>query len=125
MANQTFVQVLISTLSKLLPADRIYNEVPPDSVDFTKPMVIFQRLTSQLIYFSEGDVAQDKRNSYVRLNVWCNQAKVRDALCVDIIREFARHPLCQPMSEAISNYDDALKVFGASIDISIWAAPKV
>lgn len=111
---------LVAVLGPLV-SGRVYPDTPPDAPTF--PCIVYQQVGGQAVEYLEGKVA-DQDHARVQVVVW---AKTR--LQASQIARQARVALVEGSLKAttygapVSLYEEALKLYGARTDFSIWYAP--
>lgn len=104
-----------------LVSNRVYPDVTPDNPTF--PLIVYQQVGGEVVEYLEGELC-DK--DHARLQVWI-WATTR--LAVSTLARQVREALVESSIKAttynapVSEYDEALKKYGARIDFSIWYTP--
>ncbi len=109
-----------TTLGPLV-GNRVFPDVTPDAVTF--PCIVYQQVGGRAHDFLEGKVP-DKSHSRMQVWVWS-----KSRLECSEIAHAARLLLVEgPMKAAtmgapVSDYNDALKLYGCRCDYGIWYTP--
>lgn len=114
------IEASIKTAIGSLVSSRVYPDVTPDNPVF--PLIVYQQVGGQAVESMEGTIA-DKDNARMQVVVW---SKTR--LEATTIARSARSALVSTLNAItyaapVSLYDEALKLYGARTDYSLWYAP--
>jgi hypothetical protein len=118
------LEATIYTLVGPLVGGRCY----PDTTDGaalpnTFPLIIYQQVGGKAVDYMEGKVT-DKDNARVQVHVWSKTrleaSQIARAARVALVEGVAK---ATTMGAPVALYDEALKLYGARQDFSIWYTP--
>jgi hypothetical protein len=115
------LEATIYTALSSLVAGRCYPDVSPDGA--AMPLIIYQQAGGKAVDFMEAKVP-DKDNARVQVHVWSKTrleaSQIARAARVALVEGAAK---ASTQGAAVSLHDDALKLYGARQDYSVWYAP--
>lgn len=97
---------------------QFFPDVPRDPVVF--PCGVYQQVGGQALWFSEGAMPSHK-HARVQITVWSDTRAetmrlirvIEGAICAGI-------PHSEPYGAAVATYENAIKKYGARLDIGLW-----
>lgn len=115
------LEVTLLSLLGPLVGGRCYPDVIPDSPAF--PLIVYQQVGGVAVEYVEQAMA-DKDNARMQVWVW-SKSRTEASQIVRQAREALIGSGLQvnTLNAPVSTYDEAMKLYGARTDFSIWYSP--
>lgn len=116
------VETELFSLLKTLVDGRCYPDVTPDAPVF--PLITFQGAGGRAHDYLERKLP-DCEHYRIQINCWAKSRSVASALALQvrqrIIEQGTAFKSAETMGQAVSLYEEALKLYGARQDFGVWA----
>ena len=121
MGDTMSLEATLKSLLGPVVSGRCYPDTVPDNPVF--PLIVYQGVGGVAVEYVEQVIA-DKENSRVQVWVWSKSRPeastvARQARAAIIGSALQANTLAAP----VSTYDEAMKLYGARADFSIWYTP--
>lgn len=122
MAATSYGNIIEAICEPIVGVGRCYEDTTPDGIDTTRAFVIYQDVGGVPAYLTEGAIGS-KRNARIQVFLWAPTRGQRFGMMNIILHKVAEHPETEPLTETVSEYDQARKIFGSRLDVSVWTEP--
>lgn len=104
-----------------LAGGRVYPDTTPDAPTF--PVVIYQQVGGEAFDYAEGKVP-DAEHARVQVTVWSKTRVEASLIARQARKALVEGPLrAETYGAPVSDYNEALKLYGNRTDYGIWYRP--
>lgn len=115
------VESELFSLLRTLVSDRCYPDVTPDAPVF--PLIVYQGAGGKAYDYLERKLP-DCEHYRVQVNCWAKSRSAASALALlvrqQIIEQGTAFKSAETMGQAVSLYEEALRLYGTRQDFGIW-----